>query len=376
MAVLYLLLNFVFLRTLPLSQLTGKIEVGALSANYIFGGHGGLLISAMICVLLVSTISAMVMAGPRVLQVAGEDLPRLRPLAKRTRGGAPLRAIMLQQLLAIVIHMVESIGETAAHGIEDRWLDFNGQDLFEIVPRFTGILHLPPRTCADNGDTPPRWCLLKREHAEGTGEKTVPGCEIPLDNIVIKTDVTILAGCLHDFNKAVSTPLLVNGLESHIGIAMCRLEAVALVELQEAPFELGYKENCQHCDLLNRYKPSNMKWWRKYPHRQGDQKERDGQKTGRPQQREHELSEEIGARCAKQINRIDHLHAAPEVSSPNPVTDILAQPIGDKKRQKKEREGEHLDKQPLQLDVEKMRPQVIEMLAGQHGKDRKDHRTL
>lgn len=107
-AVLYLLLNFVFLRTIPLSQLTGKLEVGALSANYIFGEHGGLLISAMICVLLVSTISAMVMAGPRVLQVAGEDLPRLRPLAERTRGGAPLRAIMLQQLLAIVFVLTGS----------------------------------------------------------------------------------------------------------------------------------------------------------------------------------------------------------------------------------------------------------------------------
>ena len=130
-------------------------------------------------------------------------------------------------------------------------------------------------------------------------EKTVPGCKIPLDNIVIKTDVTVLAGCLHDFNEAVSTPLLVNGLESHTGIAMGRLEAVTLVKRQEAPFEPGYEENCQHCDLLNRYKPSNMKWWRKYPHRQGDQKKRDGQETGRPQQREHELSEEIGARCAK-----------------------------------------------------------------------------
>jgi APA family basic amino acid/polyamine antiporter len=55
----------------------------------------------MICILLVSTISAMVMAGPRVLQVAGEDLPGLRALAVRTQGGAPLCAIVLQQVLAI-----------------------------------------------------------------------------------------------------------------------------------------------------------------------------------------------------------------------------------------------------------------------------------
>lgn len=105
---LYLLLNFVFLRTVPLSELAGRIEVGALSAVNIFGESGALLASLMICLLLVSTISAMVMAGPRVLQVAGEDLPGLRLLAARTRGGAPLPAILLQQLLAIAFVVTDS----------------------------------------------------------------------------------------------------------------------------------------------------------------------------------------------------------------------------------------------------------------------------
>jgi len=98
---LYLLLNFVFLRTVPVTELAGRLEIGALSAEVIFGPTGGLLASIMICILLVSTISAMVMAGPRVLQVAGEDLPALRALAVCTQGGAPLRAIVLQQALAI-----------------------------------------------------------------------------------------------------------------------------------------------------------------------------------------------------------------------------------------------------------------------------------
>ena len=106
--VLYLLLNYVFLRTVPLPELAGRLEVGALSAGRIFGESGGLLASVMICVLLVSTISAMVMAGPRVLQVAGEDLPVLRPLAARTRGGAPLPAILLQQLLAVAFVVSDS----------------------------------------------------------------------------------------------------------------------------------------------------------------------------------------------------------------------------------------------------------------------------
>ena len=105
---LYLLLNYVFLRTVPLAELSGRLEVGALSAMQIFGESGGLLASAMICLLLVSTISAMVMAGPRVLQVAGEDLPGLRMLAARTRCGAPLPAILLQQLLAIAFIVTDS----------------------------------------------------------------------------------------------------------------------------------------------------------------------------------------------------------------------------------------------------------------------------
>lgn len=105
---LYILLNYVFLRTIPIEELSGKLEVGALSASYIFGPSGSLLANVGICLLLVSTISAMVMAGPRVLQVAGEDLPGLHLLAKRTRGGSPLRAILLQQMLALAFVMTDS----------------------------------------------------------------------------------------------------------------------------------------------------------------------------------------------------------------------------------------------------------------------------
>jgi APA family basic amino acid/polyamine antiporter len=99
--VLYVVLNAVFLRVVPFEALAGTVEVGALAADAIFGAEGGRLVSAMLSLLLLSTISAMVLAGPRVLQVMGEDLPVLRPLAARTRGGVPLRALLLQQGLAV-----------------------------------------------------------------------------------------------------------------------------------------------------------------------------------------------------------------------------------------------------------------------------------
>jgi len=100
--VAYLLLNYVFLRTVPLQALAGTVEIGALSAARIFGATGGAVMSGMLCLLLVSTISAMVLAGPRVLQTAGEDIPLLRPLAQPTSHGAPARAILLQVAIALI----------------------------------------------------------------------------------------------------------------------------------------------------------------------------------------------------------------------------------------------------------------------------------
>jgi len=106
--VFYLLLNLVFLRTVPMAELRGTIEVGALSAHYLFGVQGGLVMNAMLCLVLLSTISAMLLAGPRVLQVIGEDIPVLRGLAARSRGRVPLRAILFQQGLALLFMMTGS----------------------------------------------------------------------------------------------------------------------------------------------------------------------------------------------------------------------------------------------------------------------------
>lgn len=98
---IYLLLNLVFLRSTALPELQGTVEVGALSARNLFGEQVGALVSLALSLLLVSTISAMVLAGPRVLDVIGQDVPALRFLCVRNRRGAPTRAVLLQQGLAL-----------------------------------------------------------------------------------------------------------------------------------------------------------------------------------------------------------------------------------------------------------------------------------
>ncbi len=99
---LYMGLNWVFLRTAPITELAGQVEVGAIAAGRIFGDAGGRLMSGVIALLLISTISAMTLAGPRVIEAMAEDHPPLRPLAQRSATGSPRRAVLLQGGLALL----------------------------------------------------------------------------------------------------------------------------------------------------------------------------------------------------------------------------------------------------------------------------------
>ncbi|XOV89702.1 MAG: APC family permease [Pseudomonadota bacterium] len=100
--VLYLLLNYVFLYGAPAAAMSGKIEIGVIVAEYAFGKSGGIAMGVVLATLLISTVSAMVLAGPRVLQVIGEDFHVFRPLARLSEGGIPRRAIVFQSALTLV----------------------------------------------------------------------------------------------------------------------------------------------------------------------------------------------------------------------------------------------------------------------------------
>mgnify|MGYP000706430360 CR=1 FL=1 len=80
--ILYLGLNFVFLYTTPMEAMVGEVEVGAIAARMAFGDLAGGLFGVALALLLISTVSAMTMAGPRGIQVIGEDFPRLKFLGQ------------------------------------------------------------------------------------------------------------------------------------------------------------------------------------------------------------------------------------------------------------------------------------------------------
>jgi APA family basic amino acid/polyamine antiporter len=105
---LYLVLNFVFLRVTPMQAMVGEVEVGYIAADAAFGDAGGRFAGAVLSLLLISTVSAMTLAGPRVLQVIGQDFHALRLLARTNGDGVPTAAIVFQSSLAILFILTSS----------------------------------------------------------------------------------------------------------------------------------------------------------------------------------------------------------------------------------------------------------------------------
>lgn len=106
--VIYTLLNFVFLYSTPIDTLKGQVEVGYLSANQIFGSNIGKYMSLAIAVLLISTISAMILAGPRVMQSMGKAIPSLGFFSTTNKNNVPFIAIGFQSVIAIVLVIFSS----------------------------------------------------------------------------------------------------------------------------------------------------------------------------------------------------------------------------------------------------------------------------
>src|SRR3984957_10371655 len=106
--VLYVALNAVFLHTAPIDKLAGQLDVASISGRYIFGDVGGRIVAAMICIGLVSSISAMMWIGPRVMMTMGEDIPAIAFFARKSGNGAPAYAILFQLTAATVMMLTRS----------------------------------------------------------------------------------------------------------------------------------------------------------------------------------------------------------------------------------------------------------------------------
>lgn len=102
--VLYLALNHAFLRAAPAQVLAGELNVAQVAAGAVLGDSGGKIVAAVIAAGLVSALSAMVWAGPRVAMVLAEDHPRFFGIFRRRNAdGIPVNAVIAQSVLTMMM---------------------------------------------------------------------------------------------------------------------------------------------------------------------------------------------------------------------------------------------------------------------------------
>lgn len=112
---LYILLQLAFLNQAPIEALKGKVEIGQVAAEHMFGRTGGQLISLGVSLLLISGISAMIWVGPRITRAMANDYQIWHFFAKDNAQGVPVRAIWLQAAISIFMIATSSFEQVLVY---------------------------------------------------------------------------------------------------------------------------------------------------------------------------------------------------------------------------------------------------------------------
>ena len=101
--VIYVLLQLVLLKHASVSQLTGQVQVADIAFGNLFGAQGAVWVSLFIGVQLIATISGYAWVGPRVTYAMAKDYKLWRPLAQVNGQNIPVRAIVLNTGISLVL---------------------------------------------------------------------------------------------------------------------------------------------------------------------------------------------------------------------------------------------------------------------------------
>lgn len=99
---LYVLVNYAYLTAVSIDKIAGVESIANTAAVTLWGDTGGRTISLLIAVGLISTVSAMIITGPRVYEAMSRDGLFFVSLGKLNRHGVPSMAVALQAAIAIL----------------------------------------------------------------------------------------------------------------------------------------------------------------------------------------------------------------------------------------------------------------------------------
>jgi APA family basic amino acid/polyamine antiporter len=106
--VIYVLLQLVLLKHASISQLSGQVQVADIAFGNLFGPNGALWVSLFIGIQLIATISGYAWVGPRVTYAMAKDYALWKPLAKVNAKNIPVRAIILNTCISLVLFITGS----------------------------------------------------------------------------------------------------------------------------------------------------------------------------------------------------------------------------------------------------------------------------
>lgn len=121
--IIYFLLNFVFMYVCTFDELAptdfARIDIGNVVASKIMGGKLALFFSGVFSIALISGVSAMFIAGPKVIQQMGKDYRAFKLLGTESKHGAPTYAVLTMCIISLVLiytstfqQIIEYIGIT------------------------------------------------------------------------------------------------------------------------------------------------------------------------------------------------------------------------------------------------------------------------
>ncbi len=101
---LYILLNLVYLRAMPMEEMAGVVTIGETAANVLFGSLGGQLMVVAIIISVLGALNGAVLTGPRVYYAMAQDgLFFKRASEVHPRFQTPSKAIIYQFIWASVL---------------------------------------------------------------------------------------------------------------------------------------------------------------------------------------------------------------------------------------------------------------------------------
>jgi len=104
MTLLYMFMNFVYLRAMPIDAMAGVVRIGEVTSNILFGEIGASLLAGAVVISILGSANGTILVGPRVYYAMARDHLFFRSAAiVHPRYHTPGPAIIMQAVWAIVL---------------------------------------------------------------------------------------------------------------------------------------------------------------------------------------------------------------------------------------------------------------------------------